>query len=66
MNIAIELDRITQPTAASSVRRLSREEIETLHPYGEVTPLEHVLAKRCEGRLCCPANWGRGCYGFGR
>lgn len=54
MNLFREIDKITQPTAASRVRTLSIEEIAELKRQGSITPIEKILTQR--PRVSVPLN----------
>jgi len=45
MNLFRELDKITQPTAASKVRTLSPKEIAELARRGDITPPDRILTR---------------------
>jgi len=52
MNLYHELDRITQPTAATRLRTLSPEEVASLDRAGQITPVEKIQTQK--PRVCVP------------
>lgn len=45
MNLYRELDRMTQPTAATRIRILSPEEVGELQQRGAFTPIERIRTR---------------------
>lgn len=57
MDLLKELDRLTQPTAASMVRVLSTEEIAALEQDRRITPLSDIPKSHAMTRVSMPAGY---------
>jgi len=57
MNLLKELDRMTQSTARSRVRVLSREEIVALERDRKITPVEDIPKSHAMTRVSTPKGF---------
>ncbi len=57
MNLLRELDRMTQPTAASRVRSLSPDEIAALERDRKITPVEDIPKSHAMTRVSTPKGF---------